>query len=248
MKRAREGDDCVKQCRAVLKHLQKNPAAYAFLTPVDWKALKLPTYPKMIKKPMARLPHCALGSAFHPQLAGAHWAGVSCVVPANTQTLLSAVAGGSPQISLSLPAASPFCKLQTLLESQRRIGLEKCGWIESVGQCGAPAGTCGRDRVDLDVIWSGSRRDLGWIFTGFRLDFDEVCSRHLFRAGPWDGGEQDGERKVPQGASLCPSSAQPYPSPLTPLFVRTVHPWWLHPSWLRAAFLDAPPSSRSPTS
>ena len=30
----------------------KNPAAGAFLVPVDWKALKLPTYPKIVKHPM----------------------------------------------------------------------------------------------------------------------------------------------------------------------------------------------------
>ena len=35
-----------------LKALTRNPAAGAFLIPVDWKALKLPTYPKIVKHPM----------------------------------------------------------------------------------------------------------------------------------------------------------------------------------------------------
>ena len=47
-----ELDKLVKQCHQVLKMLQKAPAAGAFLAPVDWKALKLPTYPKMVKHPM----------------------------------------------------------------------------------------------------------------------------------------------------------------------------------------------------
>jgi len=42
----------IKACSSVLKALQRAPAAIAFLQPVDWKALKLPTYPKMIKHPM----------------------------------------------------------------------------------------------------------------------------------------------------------------------------------------------------
>lgn len=47
-----EVDKTLKACSTVLKTLQRAPAAYAFLQPVDWKALKLPTYPKMIKHPM----------------------------------------------------------------------------------------------------------------------------------------------------------------------------------------------------
>ena len=45
-------DDPVKQCRGVLQQLQKNRAAVVFLHPVDWKALKLPAYPKIVKNPM----------------------------------------------------------------------------------------------------------------------------------------------------------------------------------------------------
>ena len=41
-----------KQCLQVLRALQKNPQAEPFLMPVDWKGLKLPTYPKIIKNPM----------------------------------------------------------------------------------------------------------------------------------------------------------------------------------------------------
>eukprot|EP00316_Scyphosphaera_apsteinii_P021022 CAMPEP_0119314896 /NCGR_PEP_ID=MMETSP1333-20130426/34085_1 /TAXON_ID=418940 /ORGANISM="Scyphosphaera apsteinii, Strain RCC1455" /LENGTH=345 /DNA_ID=CAMNT_0007320097 /DNA_START=91 /DNA_END=1128 /DNA_ORIENTATION=+ len=47
-----EVERLVKQCSSVLKALQRAPAAIAFLAPVDWKTLKLPTYPKMIKHPM----------------------------------------------------------------------------------------------------------------------------------------------------------------------------------------------------
>jgi hypothetical protein len=36
----------------LLKTLMRNPAAGAFLAPVDWKALQLPTYPKIVKHPM----------------------------------------------------------------------------------------------------------------------------------------------------------------------------------------------------
>ena len=38
-----------KACLTVLRALQKNPDAAPFTVPVDWKALKLPTYPKLIK-------------------------------------------------------------------------------------------------------------------------------------------------------------------------------------------------------
>lgn len=41
-----------KQCLAIVKQLQRNPQAQWFLEPVDWKALKLHQYPKMIKNPM----------------------------------------------------------------------------------------------------------------------------------------------------------------------------------------------------
>ena len=47
-----EAERLVKQCAGVLKAMQRNPAAGPFLAPVDWRALKLPTYPKMIKTPM----------------------------------------------------------------------------------------------------------------------------------------------------------------------------------------------------
>jgi len=41
-----------KHCLNVLRGIQRNPEAGAFLAPVDWKALKLPTYPKIVKNPM----------------------------------------------------------------------------------------------------------------------------------------------------------------------------------------------------
>ena len=47
-----EADQNNKKCTNVLKALQRNPRAGPFLMPVDWKALKLPQYPKMIKNPM----------------------------------------------------------------------------------------------------------------------------------------------------------------------------------------------------
>jgi len=47
-----EAERLNKQCLGILKQLQKNPNAYAFLEPVNWKELKLVTYPKMIKNPM----------------------------------------------------------------------------------------------------------------------------------------------------------------------------------------------------
>jgi len=47
-----EADQLTKKCHVVLKALQRNPRAGPFLMPVDWKALKLPQYPKMIKNPM----------------------------------------------------------------------------------------------------------------------------------------------------------------------------------------------------
>jgi len=47
-----EADTNNKKCQNVLKAMQRNPRAGPFLMPVDWKALKLPQYPKMIKTPM----------------------------------------------------------------------------------------------------------------------------------------------------------------------------------------------------
>lgn len=47
-----EADQNTKKCTNVLKAIQRNPRAGPFLMPVDWKALKLPQYPKMIKNPM----------------------------------------------------------------------------------------------------------------------------------------------------------------------------------------------------
>ena len=47
-----EAERSVKLCHAVLKALQKLPYALPFLQPVDWKTLKLPTYPKIVKYPM----------------------------------------------------------------------------------------------------------------------------------------------------------------------------------------------------
>ena len=47
-----EAERLVKMCHGLLRNLQKLPTALPFLSPVDWKALKLPTYPKMIRNPM----------------------------------------------------------------------------------------------------------------------------------------------------------------------------------------------------
>ena len=47
-----EWEKNVQLCTKALKIIMKNPAAGAFLIPVDWKALKLPTYPKIVKTPM----------------------------------------------------------------------------------------------------------------------------------------------------------------------------------------------------
>jgi len=47
-----EVEKTLKSCLTVLKALERAPAAFPFLKPVDWKALKLPTYPKIIKQPM----------------------------------------------------------------------------------------------------------------------------------------------------------------------------------------------------
>ena len=40
------------QCLKVLQAIQRRSQAVFFLEPVDWKALDLPLYPKLIKKPM----------------------------------------------------------------------------------------------------------------------------------------------------------------------------------------------------
>ena len=47
-----EADRLIKICSGLLKHLTNSPTVYAFLVPVDWKGLKIPQYPKMIKHPM----------------------------------------------------------------------------------------------------------------------------------------------------------------------------------------------------
>jgi len=47
-----EADKNTKKCLGVLKALLRNPRAGPFVMPVDWKALQLPQYPKMIKHPM----------------------------------------------------------------------------------------------------------------------------------------------------------------------------------------------------
>jgi len=47
-----EWDKNHQLCAKALKMIMKNPAAGAFLVPVDWKVLKLPTYPKIVKHPM----------------------------------------------------------------------------------------------------------------------------------------------------------------------------------------------------
>ena len=41
-----------KQCLTVLQQMKRKKEAIFFLAPVDWKALELPLYPKLIKKPM----------------------------------------------------------------------------------------------------------------------------------------------------------------------------------------------------
>jgi len=45
-------NDMLQQCYAILKALQEEPDAVAFLEPVRWKELKLNDYPVRIKKPM----------------------------------------------------------------------------------------------------------------------------------------------------------------------------------------------------
>lgn len=45
-------DEDWQRCRAVLRQVQQMPEAYPFLQPVDWKALGIPDYPKIIKNPM----------------------------------------------------------------------------------------------------------------------------------------------------------------------------------------------------
>jgi bromodomain-containing factor 1 len=42
----------LRKCLAVLRDLSKQPAAHWFASPVDWRALNLPDYPQVVKKPM----------------------------------------------------------------------------------------------------------------------------------------------------------------------------------------------------
>jgi hypothetical protein len=44
--------DWVKKAKTVLKQVQDHPDGYPFLQPVDWKKLKIPDYPQIIKNPM----------------------------------------------------------------------------------------------------------------------------------------------------------------------------------------------------
>ena len=46
------GDE-LAQCKAVLRDLRKKDTAEPFQTPVDWKALHIPDYPTIIKRPVA---------------------------------------------------------------------------------------------------------------------------------------------------------------------------------------------------
>jgi hypothetical protein len=41
-----------EKCEKILKLLQKDPEAFVFLKPVNWRSLKLLDYPIIIKKPM----------------------------------------------------------------------------------------------------------------------------------------------------------------------------------------------------
>jgi len=45
-------DSMLKKCDALLKNLLKRNTAAVFSAPVDWRALNLPDYPKLIKQPM----------------------------------------------------------------------------------------------------------------------------------------------------------------------------------------------------
>ena len=47
-----DADRNQKACSNLLKAMLRNPNCGPFLEPVDWKALELPMYPKLIKKPM----------------------------------------------------------------------------------------------------------------------------------------------------------------------------------------------------
>ena len=44
--------DELSACKAALKDISKHKDAGAFLDPVDWKALDIPDYPTIIKRPM----------------------------------------------------------------------------------------------------------------------------------------------------------------------------------------------------
>jgi len=47
-----KGGEEYVQCETLMKEMEELPEAEPFLAPVDWKALNLPDYPKVIKKPM----------------------------------------------------------------------------------------------------------------------------------------------------------------------------------------------------
>ena len=47
-----KSSDQLGQCLELLEELTNHQDADAFLIPVDWKALKLPDYPIIIKRPM----------------------------------------------------------------------------------------------------------------------------------------------------------------------------------------------------
>lgn len=50
---AKQGEaDWVTKAKTVLKQCQQHPDGYPFVTPVDWKKLKCPDYPQIIKNPM----------------------------------------------------------------------------------------------------------------------------------------------------------------------------------------------------
>lgn len=62
------GDE-LGQCKAVLREIKKKDIADPFLTPVDWKALGIPDYPTVVKRPMD------LGTV-SSQLEGGHYSSV----------------------------------------------------------------------------------------------------------------------------------------------------------------------------
>ena len=42
----------LSMCKSIMRELRKKDIAEAFLVPVDWKALGIPDYPTIIKRPM----------------------------------------------------------------------------------------------------------------------------------------------------------------------------------------------------